>query len=177
MSAAALNLGENKQVWFFYNSRVFFQHSHLAYRGFSEQCKQKSSVSGIIWKAHHSKAGSVSRHQGHFPRSHSLSACPLPAQTRKALWPQSSKPLSVCPIPILPGPSLSHPVEGFQELLLPGPGCLVFPGEGSVVSRRKSKRYPWDLPHNTVASTCLLTSSLWMGPFRGPQHVPVPISS
>ena len=101
MSAAA-PLGENKQVWIFYSSRVFFQlpHSHLSYRGFSEQCKQKeSSVSGIIWKAHHSKAGSVSRNQGHFPRSHSLSACPLPAQTRKALLAPSPMPLSVCPPP------------------------------------------------------------------------------
>lgn len=49
--------------------------------------------------------------------------------------------------PLRPGPSLSRPLQGHQELPLPGAGCLPCPGEALVVSGLRNSRFLWGLPH------------------------------
>ena len=136
------------------------------------------SCSGITRKAYHSEAGSASRHQGSFPGSHSPPARPLSAQTQKS-------PL---------GP------EPHGSAWAPTPSCLVRPSHvpcrspGAPTCPRQAVcsvlgRPPWcqvedtggtmgPPSRSTVASTHLLTSSLWMDRGSwGPQHLLVLISS
>ena len=105
-----------------------------------------SPVSGIIGKACHSEEDSVSRHQGLFPGSHSpllvLSKLRTESPLRlRAPW------LCLGAHSPWPGPSLSHPLQGRQELPLTRAGCLLCPGEASMVSGARTNRCLWGLPH------------------------------
>ena len=79
---------------------------------------------------------------------------------------------------LLPGPSLSCPLQGHQELP-PVPGRLSALSEvGLRGVRWKKQKVPVGPPsRSTVASTHLLTSSLWMDRgSRGPQPLLVLVS-
>ena len=136
------------------------------------------SCSGITRKARHSEAGSASRHQGSFPGSHSPPARPLPAQTQKG--PLGSSPVALPGFP--PTPAWSVPLmspAGHQELP-PAPGRLSALSWGGLRGVRwKTQEVPVGPPsRSTVASTHLLTSSLWMDRGSwGLQHLLVLISS
>ena len=133
-----------------------------------------SRVSGLIRKACHCEADSVSHHQRCFPSSHSPPARPLPAQTRRAPLGPGFRGSAWVLTPFWPGSSFSCPLQVHQELPLPGAGCLLCPGEVSMVVRCKSQQVPVGPPtHSIVASTRLLPSSLWMGPgwVQGPHCV------
>ena len=106
-----------------------------------------SPVSGIIQKSCHSEVDLVSRHQGGFPGSHSPPACPLPAQTRKAASGPEPHGSAWALTPLQPGPSLSSPLQSHQELSPPRAGCLLCPGEASVVTSIRNNRFLWGLPH------------------------------
>lgn len=72
-----------------------------------------------------------------------------------------------------PAWSFSRPLQGHQELPLPGAGCLLCPGEASMVVRCKSQQVPVGPPTRSIAaSTRLLPSSLWMGPGCVQGHTP-----
>ena len=85
---------------------------------FSYQDSCLSPVSGIIRKACHSEADSVSRQQVRFPGSYSPPACPLPAQARKVPLGPEPPALPGCPLPLV-WPFQSRPLQGHQELLPP----------------------------------------------------------
>ena len=105
------------------------------------------SCSGIIWKACHSDAGSASRHQGSFPGSHSPPACPLSAQTQKSpLGPEPHGSAWAPTHSCLVRPS-HVPCRVTRSSHLPQVSCLLCPGEASMVSGGRHKRYPWGLPH------------------------------
>ena len=105
------------------------------------------SCSGIIQKARHSDAGSASRHQGSFPGSHSPPARPLPAQTQKSPLGPEPHGSAWAPTPsCLVRPSYV-PCSITRSSHLPQAGCLLCPGETSMVSGGRHKRYPWGLPH------------------------------
>ena len=124
------------------------------------------------------EAGSASRHQGSFPGSHAPPARPLPAQTQKGpLGPEPHgsawAPTSSCLV------RPSHvPCRVTRSSHLLQAGCLLCPGEASVVSGGRHKRYPWGLPHTAQwpAPTYSPHHSGWMGS-GGLWHLLVLISS
>ena len=93
-------------------------------------------------------------------------------------WAPSPMALPGALSPLQPGSSLSCPLQGHQEL--PLPGQAVCPGEASVVSGARNNRHPWGLP--TQYSGQLLPPDLFTldGPRLGsgaPPWVLVLISS
>lgn len=106
----------------------------------------KPPLSWIL--AHHCSVLSQLRPQG-----------PLGPRPHGSAWSSSPRP----------GPSLSHPLQGRQELPLSRAGCLLCPG-ASVVSGAEPTGTCGATTMRTAASSCLLTSSLWVGP--GPTVCP-----
>ena len=104
-----------------------------------------SPVSGIIRKACHSEEDSVSCHQGLFPGSHSPPLVLSQLRTERPPWAPSPMALPGRSLPMA-GPSLSHPLQGRQKLPLTGTGCLLCPGEASMVSGARTNRCLWGLP-------------------------------
>ena len=134
-----------------------------------------SPVSGVIQKACYSEEDSVSRHQHRFPGSHS----PLLvlSQLRPQKPPRAPSPMA------LPGRSLpsglvllSHiPCRVARSSHCPGQAVCSVLGRPPWCQMKETTDTcaPQPPPRSTVASSCLLTSSLWMGPgwAQGPHCV------
>ena len=65
------------------------------------------------------------------------------SQLRPERPPRAPRPMALPRAlnPLWPGPSLTCPLQGHQELPLTAAGCLLCPGEASVVSDERNNRY------------------------------------
>ena len=70
------------------------------------------------------------------------------SQLRPERPPRAPRPMALPRAlnPLWPGPSLTCPLQGHQELPLTAAGCLLCPGEASVVSGARTNRYLWGPP-------------------------------
>ena len=103
---------------------------------------------GVNWEICHPEGGSASCHQGGFFGSCSplfTTARPL-LRPKETPWGPKPHGSAWALTPLRPGPSLSHPLQGRQELPLSRAGCLLCPGEASVVSGARTNRYLWGPP-------------------------------